>query len=253
MRGAALRTTVCSDCRRWFGGGFCGSFCSRPPRSPFPVRVVVSVLILFVSVLFSFRSVGLCFISVRLVCAYSYFAWFCSDSQRLCLYPFCLCFCSVPILFMFMFVPTSFFLCICSPFFALVPQFVRWLTALRRRRYCGLFVVFFFASLCGSSSLLLLIGAGGGVVGEVMVLLCRRLGLFASVVGFLQWWPTPWSGRGGCGFRWPWWFGGFCFGSSGGFCCGEGVEVMWYRLSLSWLWWFCSVVLERVRRVDTPC
>jgi hypothetical protein len=29
--------------------------------------------------------------------------------------------------------------------------------------------------------------------------------------------------------------------------------VMWYRLSLSWLWWFCSVVLERVRRVDTPC
>jgi hypothetical protein len=146
MRGAALRTTVCSDCRRWFGCGFCGSFCSRPPRSPFPVRVVVSVLILFVSVLFSFRSVGLCFISVRLVCAYSYFAWFCSDSQRLCLYPFCLCFCSVPILFMFMFVPTSFFLCICSPFFALVPQFVRRFTALRRRR--GLFVFVFFLRLC---------------------------------------------------------------------------------------------------------
>jgi hypothetical protein len=41
-------------------------------------------------------------------------------------------------------------------------------------------------------------------------------------------------------------------------CCGTfvvllGGEVLWYRLGLSWFWWFCLVVLERVRRVDTPC
>jgi hypothetical protein len=42
-----------------------------------------------------------------------------------------------------------------------------------------------------------------------------------------------------------------CFSSGGGFCRGEGGEVLWY--CLSWLWCFCPVVLERVRRVDTPC
>jgi hypothetical protein len=34
---------------------------------------------------------------------------------------------------------------------------------------------------------------------------------------------------------------------------GEDGEVMWYSLGLIRLWWFCLVVLERVRRVDTPC
>jgi hypothetical protein len=141
---------------------------------------------------------------------------------------------------MLLFVPTSFFLCFFSPFFALFPWFVRRLTALRRRRYSSSFLFYFIVCFCFCvfawvSFLLLLIGAGGGVVGEVMVLLRRRLGLFASVNGFLLWWPTLWSGRGGggCGCRWPWWFGGFCFGSGGGLCRGEGGEVLWYHLGLS--------------------
>jgi hypothetical protein len=52
------------------------------------------------------------------------------------------------------------------------------------------------------------------VVGEQwvvhMVLLhgLKVVGLRSAVT--LQWWPTLWSGGGGggCGSRWPWWFGG---------------------------------------------
>ncbi|KAK2425678.1 hypothetical protein QL285_024434 [Trifolium repens] len=76
-------------------------------------------------------------------------------------------------------------------------------------------------------------GAYGGVGGG---------GSRFADLGCLQWWPTFWSGRGGgCGSRW---FGGFCFSSGGGFCRGEGGEVLWY--CLSWLWCFCPVVLERL-------
>jgi hypothetical protein len=73
---------------------------------------------------------------------------------------------------------------------------------------------------------------------------CVRVG-WPEVVLLIRLWCCWW----GFGSWWPWWFGG----SGGGFCRGEGGEVLWFSLDLSWLWWLCLVVLERVRRVDTPC
>jgi hypothetical protein len=51
---------------------------------------------------------------------------------------------------------------------------------------------------------------------------------------------------------WSWWFGRFCFGSGGGFCCAEGGEVLWYSLGLSvdlaaptrFRWWFVALVMS---------
>ncbi|KAK2411559.1 hypothetical protein QL285_046825 [Trifolium repens] len=206
MRGAALRTTICFDRRRWF----LRRYCSRRPRFSVPVRFSVSVMFLFVFVLFCFRSIGLCSISVRSVSACSYFvvSVLIHSVIFVCVCTHFVCLCSVPILFMFLFVPTCFssvfvlrifyVSSVCSSVDCSSSPAVLWFIL-----FYVIMCFFVFASLRGSSSLLLLIGAGGGVVGEVMVLLRRRFGLFASVVGFLQWWPTFWSSRcgGGCGSR----------------------------------------------------
>jgi hypothetical protein len=91
---------------------------------------------------------------------------------------------------------------VCSPVDCSLSPAVLWFV------FVLFYCVFCFCVFVWVSFLLLLIGAGGGVVDEVMVLLHRRLGLFALVVGFLLWWPMLWSGRGGggCGSRWLWWF-----------------------------------------------